>query len=83
MSFERRISTGTCAPACEEVLETMFFTSVMDSPRRNRRSCGQPQIGSRLVFAGAPSGAFRGPHNPKAAARLARGGLPGRDGVGP
>lgn len=59
-------------PACEEVLETMFFTSVMDSAAEPLQR-GDPQIGSRLTFAGAPSGAFEVRTTEAAARSLAAG----------
>jgi CheY-specific phosphatase CheX len=44
-------------PACEEVLETMFFTSVMDTAAKSTE-CDDPLIAFRLTFSGARSGAF-------------------------
>ena len=43
----------TCAM---EVLETMFFTSVLDEPEP---AAPQPSISASLVFRGAPSGTFQ------------------------
>jgi CheY-specific phosphatase CheX len=62
-------------PACEEVLETMFFTSVIDGvdPSAAAPDGRQPLIASRLTFAGAPSGIFQVRTTTAAARTLAAG----------
>jgi CheY-specific phosphatase CheX len=45
-------------PAFTEVLETMFFTSVLDTCTGSRVPAGTPAMSSRLTFRGDPSGVF-------------------------
>jgi hypothetical protein len=45
-------------PALAEVLETMFFTYVLDAPDFGGIPAGTPAISSRLNFRGTPSGVF-------------------------
>jgi hypothetical protein len=45
-------------PAFTEVLETMFFTSILEAVASGGVPAGAPAISSRLTFHGAPSGVF-------------------------
>jgi CheY-specific phosphatase CheX len=45
-------------PAFVEVLETMFFTSVLDTCASRGVPAGMPSVSSRLTFRGDPSGVF-------------------------
>jgi CheY-specific phosphatase CheX len=45
-------------PAFTEVLETMFFTSVVDTCPGRGVPAGAPAVSSRLTFRGDPSGVF-------------------------
>jgi CheY-specific phosphatase CheX len=45
-------------PAFTEVLETMFFTSVLDTCAGAGVPAGAPAVSSRLTFRGDPSGVF-------------------------
>jgi CheY-specific phosphatase CheX len=45
-------------PASTEVLETMFFTSVLDTSTGSGLPAGTPAFASRLTFRGDPSGVF-------------------------
>src|ERR1041384_8232990 len=60
---------GHLRPACEEVLETMFFTSVMQDAEPS------PELlcGAGLRFSGSPSGSFQVRTSTVAAPGLAAG----------
>jgi CheY-specific phosphatase CheX len=68
-------------PACEEVLETMFFTSVMEGADAAAESSEdrEPRIDARLTFAGEPSGVFQVRTTASAARALAAGFLGERE----
>jgi len=69
-------------PACEEVLETMFFTSVLEGHGLPVEFPvdGEPGIGSWLAFVGEPSGIFQVRTTASAARALAAGFLGEMDG---
>ena len=65
---------------CVQVLETMFYASVVDpadlpegEPAAPQDSHGRARIGARLAFTGKPSGAFEADADPEAARALAAG----------
>src|SRR5258708_8622515 len=67
---ENDLVRALLASCCEQVLETMFFSSPVD-PAEPSASTGRARVHSRLLFRGRPSGAFEVDADPRASRHLA------------
>jgi len=69
-SRENDLVRALLASCCEQVLETMFFSSPLD-PTEPPLSTGQARVHSRLAFRGRPAGAFEVDADPQVSRHLA------------
>ena len=67
---ENDLVRALLASCCEQVLETMFFSSPVDLAEPSA-STGRARVHSRLLFRGRPSGAFEVDADPRASRHLA------------